>query len=100
MTMQEGCWAQILVGGAPHVYRVTVPPVASVATVGSGDAFLAGYVASRYRGSSPPDCLRFGVACGAESTGRLGAGLIDVRAVGRLLADVHAHEVELPAAVR
>ena len=47
-----------------------------------------------------PECLRFGVACGAESTGRMGAGLIDVRAVGRLLADVQASEVELPAAVR
>ena len=33
---------------------------------------------------SPEECLRFGVACGAESTQRLGAGLIDPREVERL----------------
>ena len=99
MTMPDGCWAQMLSDGSPRVYRVTVPPQDSVATVGSGDAFLAGYVAARYRGSTPAECLRFGVACGAESTGRLGAGLIDVREVDRLLADVAASEVELPAGV-
>jgi 1-phosphofructokinase family hexose kinase len=99
MTMPDGCWAQMLSEGAPRVYRVTVPPQDSVATVGSGDAFLAGYIAARYRGSSPAECLRFGVACGAESTGRLGAGLIDGREVDRLLADVAASEVELPAGV-
>jgi len=49
--------------------------------VGSGDAFLAGYVAARYQGSSPEECLRFGVACGAESTRRLGAGLVAPREV-------------------
>jgi 1-phosphofructokinase family hexose kinase len=99
MTMPDGCWAQMLSDGLPRVYRVTVPPQDSVATVGSGDAFLAGYIAARYRGSPPAECLRFGVACGAESTGRLGAGLIDVREVDRLLADVAASEVELPARV-
>jgi 1-phosphofructokinase/tagatose 6-phosphate kinase len=99
MTMPDGCWAQILTEGSPRVYRVTVPPQDSVATVGSGDAFLAGYIAARYRGSSPAESLCFGVACGAESTGRLGAGLIDVREVDRLLADVAASEVELPAGV-
>jgi len=76
-----------------------VPPQHSVATVGSGDAFLAGYVAEHYRGSTPAECLRFGVACGAESTGRLGAGLIDVHEVERLLGLVVASEVETPASV-
>ena len=35
--------------------------------IGSGDAFLAGYIAARYLGRSPAECLRYGVACGAES---------------------------------
>jgi 1-phosphofructokinase/tagatose 6-phosphate kinase len=99
MTVREGCWAHMLIDGAPHLYRVTVPPVEAVATIGSGDAFLAGYVAGRYRGLAAAECLRFGVACGAESTGRLGAGLIDVRAVDRLLAEVAASEVAAPAGV-
>ena len=99
MTMPDGCWAQMLNEGSPRVYRVTVPLQDSVATVGSGDACLAGYVAAHYRGEPPAECLRFGVACGAESTGRLGAGLIDVHEVDRLLSDVAASEVELPAGV-
>ena len=91
MTTRDGCWAQVLVDGAPRALpRRRSRSVESVATVGSGDAFLAGYVAARYRGCAPAECLRFGVACGAESTGRLGAGLIDLRAVERLLADVAA----------
>jgi len=100
MTLREGCWAQVLVDGAPQLYHVTVPEVEAVATVGSGDAFLAGYLASRYRGLPPAECLRFGVACGAESTGRLGAGLIDVREVDRLLGGVVATGIEVPAGAR
>ena len=99
MTTPDGCWAQILVDGAPQLYRATIAPREPVATVGSGDAFLAGYVAARYSGSSAPECLRFGVACGAESTGRLGAGLIDARAVDRLGSEVQLLQVELPARV-
>src|SRR6185437_12202311 len=99
MTTEDGCFAQVLVDGSPRAYRVTAPDVAAVATIGSGDAFLAGYIAARYGGESPAECLRLGVACGAESTGRLGAGLIDQRAVARLLADVVARELELPAGV-
>jgi 1-phosphofructokinase family hexose kinase len=99
MTTRDGCWAQMLVDGAARAYRVTIPQQESVAAVGSGDAFLAGYVSARYRGSAPAECLRFGVACGAESTGRLGAGLIDERAVERLLGDVAASELEAPAGV-
>jgi 1-phosphofructokinase family hexose kinase len=97
ITTPDGCWAQILVDGAPQLYRATIAPREPVATVGSGDAFLAGYVAARYSGGSAPECLRFGVACGAESTGRLGAGLIDARAVDRLGSEVQLLQVELPA---
>jgi 1-phosphofructokinase/tagatose 6-phosphate kinase len=99
MTTPDGCWGQILVDGAPQLYRASIAPREPVATVGSGDAFLAGYLAGRYRGSAAPECLRLGVACGAESTGRLGAGLIDPRAAERLCAEVELTQVELPAGV-
>ena len=55
-----------------------------MSSVGSGDAFLAGYVAARYGGRPAEECLRFGVACGAESTQHFGAGVIDPREVERL----------------
>ena len=99
MTLPDGCFAQVLVDGAPRLHRVYIEPREPVATVGSGDAFLAGYVSSRYAGHPPEDCLRFAVACGAESTRRLGAGLIDPRDVDRLLGDVEVRLLEMPAEV-
>ena len=65
--------------------------------VGSGDAFLAGYVAARYGGRSPEDCLRFAVACGAESTQHFGAGVMDPREVERLLPEVRMETIDQPA---
>ena len=99
MTAPDGCWGQILVEGAPQLYRATIEPREPVAKVGSGDAFLAGYLAARYTGTPAPECLRFAVACGAESTERLGAGLLDPRAAERLRAEVELVNVELPARV-
>jgi 1-phosphofructokinase family hexose kinase len=96
MTLPDGCFAQVLVDGHPMLHRARIEPREPVAKRGSGDAFLAGYVAARYTGRSPTDCLRFGVACGAESTGRLGAGLIERREVGRLEHEVQLSSVELP----
>ena len=96
ITAPDGCWAQILVEGAPQVFRATIEPREPVAKVGSGDAFLAGYLAARYNGTSPDECLRFAVACGAESTERLGAGLLDPRAAERLRTEVELVAVELP----
>ena len=99
MTLDDGCFASVLVEGAPQLYRVTVEPREPVAAVGSGDAFLAGYVASRYSGSKPAECLAYGVACGTESTQQLGAGVIDPRGVERLVAEVEVQRLDLPAEV-
>ena len=72
-------------GAERRVYRVRVasPALEPRATVGSGDAFLAGFVAARYTGRPTAECLAYGVACGAESTQHLGAGLIDPDRVAR-----------------
>ena len=70
-----------------------------MAAVGAGDAFLAGFVAARYSGSPTPECLRFGVACGAESTQHLGAGLIEQREIDRLLAEIEVERLDTPAEV-
>jgi 1-phosphofructokinase/tagatose 6-phosphate kinase len=100
MTLPDGCLARLLVDGPPRLLRARIPVRQEpVATVGSGDAFLAGYVAARYEGRSQEGCLRFGVACGAESTNRLGAGLIDQQAARRLMADVELLDVALPEKV-
>jgi 1-phosphofructokinase/tagatose 6-phosphate kinase len=99
MTLPDGCFAQVLVDGQPRLKRARIEPREPVAKRGSGDAFLAGYLAALYEGRPVDHCLRFGVACGAESTGRLGAGLIDPREARRLMGDVELSLVELPAEV-
>jgi 1-phosphofructokinase family hexose kinase len=99
MTLPDGCFAQVLVDGHPRLKRARIEPREPVAKRGSGDAFLAGYLAALYEGRPVDHCLRFGVACGAESTGRLGAGLIDPREARRLMGDVELSLVELPAEV-
>ena len=97
MTMSSGCLA--LTGEDPdrRMRRVAVEPLEAVSSVGSGDAFLAGYVAARYGGDTPDECLRFATACGAESTQHFGAGVVDPKEVERLLATVEVQSVEEPA---
>jgi len=99
MTLPDGCYAQVFIDGQRRLKRARVDPLEPIAKRGSGDAFLAGYLAARYEGRAPDQCLRFGVACGAESTARLGAGLIDPREARRLMGDVELSVVDLPAEV-
>jgi 1-phosphofructokinase family hexose kinase len=100
MTLSNGCLA-LLGGQEPasprQLYRAALEPLEPVSAVGSGDAFLAGFVAARYSGSPPADCLRFGVACGAESTQHFGAGVLNPREVDRLVGDVQVETLEAPA---
>ncbi|MCW3008356.1 MAG: 1-phosphofructokinase family hexose kinase [Solirubrobacterales bacterium] len=95
MTVDDGCFAAFPGENGHTMVRVRVEPREPVATVGSGDAFLAGFVAARYGGQSMEECLRFGVACGAESTQRLGAGVVDPRGIDRLLGEVEV--IALPS---
>jgi 1-phosphofructokinase/tagatose 6-phosphate kinase len=99
ITQSDGCFAQVLIDGRSRLKRARVSPREPLASRGSGDAFLAGYVAARYEGRAPDQCLRFGVACGAESTARLGAGMIDPREARRLMGEVELVDLELAAEV-
>jgi 1-phosphofructokinase family hexose kinase len=95
MTRPAGCLGLVGDGnGGRRLVEAKLDPLEPVSSVGSGDAFLAGYVAARYSGRPPDDCLRFAVACGAESTQHLGAGVIDVREVERLAEEVDLRTVE------
>jgi 1-phosphofructokinase family hexose kinase len=99
MTAADGCVAQVVIDGAPRLFRVVVEARPARSTVGSGDAFLAGYVAARYSGSTPEECLRFAVACGAESTEHFGAGTLDPNRVERVMAEVSLEPLQLSAEV-
>ena len=102
MTAPDGCYALmtsddgLAAGPSPALFRVRGPVLEPRAAVGSGDAFLAGFVAARYQGRPAVECLRFAVAAGAESTQHLGAGIVDPGRIERLLDEV---VVERPALV-
>jgi len=106
MTMGDGCFARMRPedsepGTEPALYRVRLasPALEPRATIGSGDAFLAGFVAARYSGRPAAECLAYGVACGAESTQHLGAGLIDPERVTRLVAETDVQRLRAPAEI-
>jgi 1-phosphofructokinase/tagatose 6-phosphate kinase len=99
ITRPEGCVAVIGEGAERRFLEVRTESLDPVSTVGSGDAFLAGYVAARYDGSSADECLAYGVACGAESTQHFGAGVVDRNQVERLLGEVHVQDLGVPAEV-
>jgi 1-phosphofructokinase/tagatose 6-phosphate kinase len=100
MTMPDGCFALMYAhkDASEHTLyhvRVRSGAVEPRAAVGSGDAFLAGFVAARYQHRPVEEALAYAVACGAESTQHLGAGLVDPDRVERLRGEI---EVERPSA--
>jgi 1-phosphofructokinase family hexose kinase len=97
ITLADGCLAVLGEGSDRSLYRATLEPLEPVSSVGSGDALLAGFVAARYGGRDPERCLRFAVACGAESTQHFGAGVLEEREVERLLPEVRVETFEAPA---
>ena len=99
VTTASGC---VAITGGPHSrdgYAATIEPLATVASVGSGDAFLAGYVSARRAGRPASACLAYGVAAGAESTQHLGAGMLDPLEVERLADRVRVSRLEVAARV-
>jgi 1-phosphofructokinase family hexose kinase len=98
ITREAGCVAIVADDGRRR-YEVQIEALEPVSRVGSGDCFLAGYVAARYESGTPRECLAYGVACGAESTQHFGAGNLNPREVERLLPRVEVRELDVPAGV-
>jgi 1-phosphofructokinase/tagatose 6-phosphate kinase len=99
ITRPDGCLAVVGQGTERRLLEVRTQPLEPVSTVGSGDAFLAGYVAGLHEGREPAECLAYGVACGAESTQHFGAGTVDRGQVERLLDKVEVHDMGVHAEV-
>jgi 1-phosphofructokinase family hexose kinase len=99
VTRPDGCVAVVGTGSERRVVEVRTRSLEPVSTVGSGDAFLAGYVAALHDGREPEQCLAYGVAAGAESTQHFGAGTVDPRGVERLLDEVEVRDLEIHAEV-
>lgn len=93
---EDGCVARIRgeMGRGWRNFRAVLPRRADVvSTVGSGDAFLAGYLSGAY-GSRPPEtALALAVACGAASTQSFGAGMFTRGDVDALMRQVEVEQV-------
>lgn len=97
ITLPDGCAAALKDGQGVAVRRARIPQQEAVAPIGAGDAFLAGFLAARYQGKGDIDALRYAVAAGADSTQRLGAGVIDADSVARLTASVEVDQLQAAA---
>lgn len=92
---REGCYARMRRGRRVHIFKATVPRLQHVvSTVGSGDAFLGGFLAYRYQRVDVAECLRWGLACAAANTQRPGAGVLDPGEAARLHETTEVRELE------
>jgi 1-phosphofructokinase/tagatose 6-phosphate kinase len=87
---EEGCVARLREGRRSNTWRARLPRMEGVSTVGSGDAFLAGFLSGWSAKESPERALRLALACGAANTQTLGAGVFDAADV-----EAYARQVEV-----
>jgi 1-phosphofructokinase/tagatose 6-phosphate kinase len=90
----RGCFALLRKDRMTQVFHVVAPAVEPRSAVGAGDVLLAGFLAALVADRSPGDAVRFAVAAATASTLELGAGRVDEREAGRLVADVRVEELE------
>jgi 1-phosphofructokinase len=98
ITLKTGCYALLGARGRTHLYRAWLPRVEAVSSVGSGDAFLAGFVSAEQAQKDAKECLRLALACGAANTQAVGAGVFDTRDLPRYTAMVEVQEIRRKAA--
>jgi 1-phosphofructokinase family hexose kinase len=94
---ERGCVARIPTGNGDvgrRTLQARIDVLSDVvSTVGSGDAFLAGYLAGTYAGKGLEEALRWGVAAGSASTQLLGAGVVNPADVDAMARQVAVEEV-------
>ena len=74
------------------VWVAASPPIAALAPVGSGDAFLGGLVLELSRGMGLPGALRLALAAGAANALTLGPGVFESAQVHVLMEQVQVRE--------
>lgn len=76
------------IGSEGERWRAYAPPVKAANPIGSGDAFLAGFLVGLQRKQPLKDVLRLATATGAANAQAQGAGMIRLEQVDRLASQV------------
>lgn len=84
----RGVDGAVLVDEDGQAWRIGPPPEQGPYPVGSGDSFLAGFLAGIAGGSPASEAMRWAVAAGAANALRPGQGAIDAADVARLRSQV------------
>ena len=85
--------------GCRRRYEVEIEPLEPVSGVGSGDCFLAGYVAARYEGGSAASASPTASPAAPSRPSTSAPGSLDPQEVERLLPRVEVRELDVPAGV-
>jgi len=94
ITLENGCFALLRFGRRTRRLRAFAPHVEPVSVVGSGDVFLAQFMAAVLEERPPEDAVRLAVAAGAASVREVGAGRFDPQLVVSLAGDVELAELQ------
>jgi tagatose 6-phosphate kinase len=94
ITLTSGCYALLHQDRETHRYYASIPRIAPVSPVGSGDVLLAGFIAARYEERPAEEALRRAVAAGAAAVQELGAGRFEPPELSRLAEGVRVDELE------
>jgi 1-phosphofructokinase family hexose kinase len=94
ITTETGCFALVREDRRMLVYRADAPTIEPVSAIGSGDVFLAAFLAARAAERPWDEALREAVAAGTASTLEVGAGRFDPREAARLQSRVDVRELE------
>lgn len=89
-----GARGAIGMGGSQGVWWARPPKIDRVSSVGSGDAFAAGFAVGSVDRRSFPERLRLAVACGAANAETARAGLLTVERVHELAPEVKLERLD------
>lgn len=73
-------------------WMASPPPIEFVSAVGSGDAFVAGFLFARHHGDELAECLRLATAAGAANAMTFGAGFCSRESIEALARQVEIRQ--------
>jgi fructose-1-phosphate kinase PfkB-like protein len=94
ITLDNGCFGLLRFGRKTRRVRAFAPHVEPVSAVGSGDVFLAQFLAAVVDEKQPDEAVRLAVAAGASSVLELGAGRFDLQLAADYAAGIELAELQ------